>query len=143
MAKWTNRASEHYQKAGLLEPRTKAAKIRAALPIIEAALENGATYEQCNEQFKSLGVEMSLPYFRNALHRARKKPASTELGQIISVREAIVPGQRKGKSEPKEARKVTASGATIVLKQQGGMFISSVEEKDQLTNAMPRMEDFI
>jgi hypothetical protein len=144
MTSWKEKATERLRHEGLLEPKTKSAKLRAILPVIEEALENGSSYKQCLAQLKLLGVEMSEDYFRNALYRVRKQGPLHAAGMTPAADEkrGALAKQEK-QNEPKETRKLTASGATIVLKQQGGMFISSVEDKDQLTNAMPRMEDFI
>ena len=145
MTSWKEKATERLRHEGLLEPKTKSAKLRAILPVIEEALENGSSYKQCLAQLKLLGVEMSEDYFRNALYRVRKQGPLHAAGMTPAAadekRGALAKQEKQ--NEPKETRKLTASGATIVLKQQGGMFISSVEDKDQLTNAMPRMEDFI
>lgn len=69
MTKWAEQASHRFQKSGMLEPRTKAAKIRAALPMIEAAIANGHGYAQCIE---GLGIDITEQCFRVTLHRVRK-----------------------------------------------------------------------
>jgi hypothetical protein len=145
MAKWTEQTDQRFRKAGFLDPKTKMAKLRAALPTIEAALSNGFTYEQCIEQLAQSGLKMSLPYFKLALFRARK------LGAINTHVSVDVEGRNKNdksddrteQSEPKESRVVSASGATIVTKKVKGTVISTVEKKDHLTNREPRLEDFL
>jgi len=72
MPRWYQIAERQFHSAGLLEPRTKMAQLRAFLPVIESALEHGSTYWQCVENLKLCGVDMSLSHFRNALSRARR-----------------------------------------------------------------------
>jgi hypothetical protein len=143
--RWGDEVSTRFDKAGLLTPRSKAAKVRAALPWIEEALANGYTRAQCMEQLRLLGVNLTPLYFKRALERARKQaPIATREVSVTPIeRKQYSREKQEQTSEPKETRKVAASGATIVLKQKDGMFISSVEEKDQQTNAMPKMEDFM
>lgn len=145
MRKWIEQTDECFLKAGLLDPQTKMAKLRAALPTIEIALANGSTYEQCVEHLKLSGLEITSSYFKNALFRARKKGAL--LSYVPSKRTASDKGlsaaNRVKIEEPKENRVTSVSGSTIVTKKVNEVVISMVEKKDQLTNPNPRLEDFL
>ncbi|NHR08098.1 hypothetical protein HA052_23180 [Chromobacterium haemolyticum] len=50
----------------------KAARFRAALPEIEAAIQRGATHASILNTLAAAGLQMNLNEFRVALHRSRK-----------------------------------------------------------------------
>lgn len=55
-----------------LGAESKAARFRAALPEIEAAIQRGATHASILNTLAAAGLQMNLNEFRVALHRARK-----------------------------------------------------------------------
>ena len=55
------------------EAKATAARIRLLLPQIEQALADGSSQVQVHAYMVTKGFEMTLPYFRNMLHRLRKE----------------------------------------------------------------------
>lgn len=56
----------------VLGAESKAARFRAALPEIEAAIQRGATHASILTTLAAAGLQMNMNEFRVALHRARK-----------------------------------------------------------------------
>lgn len=69
MSKQTPDAGEALAALGA---ERKAARFRAALPEIEAAILRGATHASILDALAAAGLQMNLNEFRVALHRARK-----------------------------------------------------------------------
>ena len=80
MPKWYQIAERQFHSAGLLEPQTKMAQLRAFLPVIEAALEHGAYFASQIRQrrvrpiipfreykFRDVVPQFSLAYSRRGL----------------------------------------------------------------------------
>lgn len=56
-----------------LQPSTKAARIRALMPIIEAKIASGVRVPEILAVLQANGIELSLSSFRQYLHRFRKE----------------------------------------------------------------------
>ncbi|PRP71485.1 hypothetical protein BUE93_05660 [Chromobacterium amazonense] len=58
-----------------LSSQSKAARFRALLPDIRAAIERGASHQQILAALATAGLQMSSAEFRNALYRERHRKA--------------------------------------------------------------------
>lgn len=156
MAQWKNRALRGLAASGLLEPKTKAAKLRALLPSIEVALANGSSYEACIAYLKTQGVEYSMSYFTLALSRARSRtkkegmgaPSSEvlaeERGAVGSIplkqekdSEGILGGSRSDRDSGNDSPRSTS------LESRNGVTFVRDEKPDSNYRASRNLEDLI
>jgi hypothetical protein len=70
--------------------RTKAARLRAVLPAVEAALAAGTSREKVLKTLRAHGLDMTLAVFNTTLRRLRA--AQKDAGQKIAPQLATAPG---------------------------------------------------
>lgn len=147
MTKWNQFVENRLATSGLLEPKTKIAKLRSILPQIEAALSNGSSYEDCIEFLKSVGLDYTLSYFRKSLSLARKAgPLQTQTGAKAEVQEATagkIKIPSKENPDDHEIRKKLNSHDVLVVRRENGVVISHIETSDNLINKIPNLDDFM
>ena len=139
---WKSQTGRKLEKSGLLEPRSKTAKLRAILPSIEVALANGSSYAECIAFLKTVDVDFTLAYFTVALNRARKAEAKGAKQNEIAKNVVGHAGENEELLRPNVSRRESKSGNVIITEWRNGTIISSIEKKDHLTNRIPNLEDF-
>jgi hypothetical protein len=140
MAKWVNRVEQRNLNTGFDQPTSKLAKLRAILPLIETALENGKTYKDCIEFVKAEGLIFSEAYFRRALELVRKMgPVKTRAGDSGDVQVG-----KSANGHPISAKKPEIARPSHTVRRVNGVVISSpVKDDDDLSRASPKMSDFL
>lgn len=81
--------------------RSEAARLRAVLPEVEAAISAGITHEAIVATLNEAGVKLEVTGFRSALARARKTGKSRQLREASS-KHISTPGTQKPGNQPSE-----------------------------------------
>lgn len=145
--------------AGLLEPKSKAKKLRLCLPALEAFIAHGASRKACREYLAGLGISFaSGNEYGNALFRARKAgsllppehwaglvgpESSPPIGsQALISPDAVDVGLVTTPPSGEVQVQKDTSSSVVTLDEHGTVFVRS-KRRDQLTNNQPSMEDFL
>ncbi len=141
MSRVAEKSLKALESAGLFEPKSRAAKLRHALPGIEKALSEGASIESCREAMKTVGMVFpSLNAFHVALHRARQ--SMPPIGSPLQATVAVVPDSTSvtdGVSPP-----VPVIGKeTAPVSEKNGVPIFRPKRVEHGTNRTPTMKDFV
>lgn len=158
MSSWRQRIRQSYKDSTLREPKSKIAKVRAALPEIEAILAAGYSQSECLEFLKRNGLVIdSIGSFRVMLLKARQLGPLVEADalQMESVGEPKKPTKYSSQTEPKSVELVSkaresiervekqAGSGKVIVERVDGVIRSSAEKKRVVLNTTPKLEDFM
>jgi len=144
--------------AGVLEPSSKAKKLRSWLPEIETAFASGASASAVRMFLETAGMKYSsIAVFYSALAKARKAGSLLTLEQGTNIMGLSAPQPAETPVQPPvvttpsaltslpvtEKRTIGANGSTVLTSKHNGTTFIRIERKDELTNKQPRMEDFL
>jgi len=145
--------------AGLLEPKSKAKKLRLCLPALEAFIAHGASRTACREYLAGLGISFASDNeYSNALFRARKAGSllppehwaglvgpgsSPPIGShALTSPDAMAVGPVTTPPSGEVQVWKDTNSSVVTLDEHGTIFVRS-KRTDQLTNNQPSMEDFL
>ena len=136
--------------AGLLQPWSKAKKLRALLPALQAFMAAGDSQAKCMKFLEEQGlVYKTAGEYRNALFRARKAGPlmAAEWSVVLASPVSSVSGEQNTPTTPSPLtgeQHVTSRAGSLSEPSEGKKSkLIRVERKERLTNPEPSMEDFV
>ncbi len=141
MSRVAEKSLKALESAGLFEPKSRAAKLRHALPGIDKALSEGSSIDSCREALKTVGIVFpSVNAFNVALHRARQSKTPT----------ALPPPSSSGHTSGSVGHQIPASPEvpnvgkeTETVPERNGVPIFRPKRVEHGTNRTPTMKDFV